>query len=68
MDDLADAVGVELPDDEWDTVGGLVLALAERVPEEGETFQFQQLVFQVTRMQGRRVSYVTVARNGTTGA
>lgn len=64
VDDLADVVGIELPDDEWDTVGGLVLALAERVPEEGEVFEYQQLTFRVTRMQGRRVSQITVARNG----
>lgn len=64
VDDLADVVGIELPDDEWDTVGGLVLALAERVPEEGEIFEYQQLTFRVTRMQGRRVSQITVARNG----
>ena len=62
VDDLGDAVGLELPDDEWDTVGGLVLALAERVPEEGEIFEYEQLVLQVTRMQGRRVSQVTVTR------
>jgi len=64
VDDLGDAVGVELPDDEWDTVGGLVLALAERVPKEGEVFEYEELTFRVTRMQGRRVSEVTVARNG----
>lgn len=62
VDDLAEAVDVDLPDDEWDTVGGLVLALAERVPEEGETFEYQELVFRVSRMQGRRVSQVTVTR------
>ena len=61
VDDLAEAVGAELPDDEWDTVGGLVLALAERVPEEGEVFEYQQLLFRVSRMQGRRVSQVTVS-------
>ena len=39
-----------------------MLALAERVPEEGEIFEYEQLVFQVTRMQGRRVSQVTVTK------
>lgn len=63
VDELADAVGAELPDEEWDTVGGLVLALAERVPEEGEVFEYHQLMFRVSRMQGRRVSQVKVTRN-----
>jgi CBS domain containing-hemolysin-like protein len=63
IDDLAEATGVELPDEDWDTVGGLVLALAERVPEEGEVFTFQSLVFTVTRMQGRRVAELTVTHD-----
>lgn len=62
VDELLKVTGVSAPDDyEGDTVGGLVLALAERVPEEGEVFEFEQLELTVTRMQGRRVAEVTVA-------
>ena len=61
VEDLADTAGIELPDEDWDTVGGLVLGLAERVPEEGEAFTYESLTFTVTRMQGRRVSEVAVA-------
>ncbi|MCZ6662673.1 MAG: hemolysin family protein [Actinobacteria bacterium] len=61
VEDLADAAGVELPNEEWDTVGGLVLGLAERVPEEGERFKYETLTLTVTRMQGRRVSEVEVS-------
>lgn len=60
IDELAKATGVELPDEEWDTVGGLVLGLAERVPEVGEVFTIESLTITVTRMQGRRVSAVEV--------
>ena len=62
VDDLEKVTGVDLPDDEWDTVGGLVLRLAERVPEEGEQFEFGELVLQVKKMQGRRVSEVAVSK------
>ncbi len=61
VEDLADAAGVELPNEGWDTVGGLVLGLAERVPEEGERFKYETLTLTVTRMQGRRVSEVEVS-------
>jgi CBS domain containing-hemolysin-like protein len=62
VEDLADELDVELPDEEWDTVGGLVLGIAERVPEEGEEFQVGALRFTVKRMQGRRVADLTVVR------
>lgn len=60
VDDLEEETGVEIPDEDWDTVGGLVLGLAERIPEEGERFEHGGLAFLVTRMQGRRVSMVEV--------
>lgn len=60
VQDLTKLTDVELPDGEWDTVGGLVLGLAERVPVEGEEFRFERLLVRVTRMQGRRISEVNV--------
>ena len=64
VEDLVKATGVDLPDEEWDTVGGLVLGLAERIPEEGEEFRHEQLILRVSRMQGRRVSEVNVKLAG----
>ncbi len=68
VDDLVKATGVDLPDEEWDTVGGLVLGLAERIPEEGEVFTHEQLILRVSRMQGRRVAEVNVRLAGRIGA
>ena len=52
VEDLADAIGVDLPEVEWDTVGGLVLGLAERIPDEGEQFDFGPLRFTGDRHAG----------------
>jgi CBS domain containing-hemolysin-like protein len=62
VDDLAALVGTDLPSDEWDTVGGLVLELAGRVPEEGERFDHDGLTFTTMEVQGRRVAKVRVGR------
>ncbi len=63
VEDLAAELEVELPEEESDTVGGLVLAVAERVPEEGETFRVGDCVFTVVRMQGRRIAELTVVKD-----
>jgi CBS domain containing-hemolysin-like protein len=63
VEDLAAELGVELPEEESDTVGGLVLAVAERVPEEGESFRVGDCVFTVARMQGRRIAELTVVKD-----
>jgi putative hemolysin len=60
VDELARLTGVEVPDEDWDTVAGLVMGLAERVPEEGEQFDHGPLRLTVSRMQGRRVADVSV--------
>ena len=61
VDELAEIAGVDLPDEDWDTVAGLVMGLAERVPDEGEQFSHGPLTITVTRMQGRRVAEVAVS-------
>ena len=61
VDHLARLAGVDLPDEDWDTVAGLVMGLAERVPDEGEQFSHGPLTLTVTRMQGRRVADVSVS-------
>ncbi len=58
VDELAEILGVDLPDDEWDTVGGLMLGLAGRVPREGETFELNGHLLTAERVQGRRVAQV----------
>jgi len=61
VDELSKVTGIEIREFEGDTVGGLILGLAERVPEEGEVFIFDRLALTVTRMQGRRVAEITVS-------
>ncbi len=60
VEELSGLIGVELPDDEWDTVGGLMLGLAGRLPREGETFEYDATQLTALRVQGRRVAQVRV--------
>jgi CBS domain containing-hemolysin-like protein len=60
IDDMSDAAGVKFPDDDWDTVGGLVYNLLGRVPEEGERVHCDGFDFTVERMEGQRIMSVLV--------
>jgi putative hemolysin len=62
IDEVNEALGVELPDDEWDTVGGLVFNLLGKVPDEGETVRFQGLEFRTERVDGHRIGSVLIGR------
>lgn len=62
IDDFATLMEVEFADDDWDTVGGLLLSLSGRVPRVGERFEVEGLVLSPTRVQGRRIAQVRVSR------
>ena len=67
IDELSDVIGVELPDEEWDTVAGLVLGLAGRIPKEKEHFEVAGVSLTVAGLQGRRVTSVRVDVLGRSG-
>jgi putative hemolysin len=58
-DELLDA---ELPEGAWDTVGGLVLDLAGRVPHQGESVELDGFRLVAERVQGRRIGRVRIER------
>jgi CBS domain containing-hemolysin-like protein len=60
IDDLSEELGTELPDAEWDTVGGLVFNLLGHVPVEGETVCFEGLELRAERVQGHRIVSVQI--------
>jgi putative hemolysin len=62
IDEVNELLDVELPDEEWDTVGGLMLGLLGSIPDEGEEVSFQNLRFTAERVDGRRISKVLITR------
>ena len=60
VDDLNELLDAELPEEGWDTVGGLVFGTVGRVPLEGEVIELGRTIITVERVQGRRVAKVLV--------
>ena len=64
VDDLNELLGVALPEEGWDTVGGLVFGTLGRVPTEGERIDLDGTGIDVEQLQGRRVAKVVVTPAG----
>jgi putative hemolysin len=60
ISDLDDLLDVEFPDDDWDTLGGLIFNTLEHVPVEGEFMVSNGWRFTVIEMEGRRIKRVMV--------
>jgi CBS domain containing-hemolysin-like protein len=63
IDDVNELLGTELPDEEWDTVAGLLLDILGRMPENGEETTFRGLSLKAERVQGRRIGAVMITRS-----
>lgn len=55
IEDFNEYFGTELSDEEFDTIGGLVLNNFGRLPERGETVDVEGLNFRVVRADNRRI-------------
>jgi len=62
IDDVNELLDADLPDEEWDTVAGLVLDLFGKIPDPGEETSFQGLQFRAEEVNGRRVATVLITR------
>ena len=62
IDEVNEILDVELPDEEWDTVGGLMLGLMGSIPDEGEEVDFQNLRFTAEKVNGRRIVKIRIER------
>lgn len=60
LDELNERFDLELPHEDFDTVGGLVLHLLGRVPIEGEVVALDNVEITVAQVEGRRVSRAVV--------
>ncbi len=63
VDDVAERLGIEMPEGEYVTLGGLLFARFGHIPEEGECLDLGEWTLQVVEMDKRRVAKV-VARRG----
>jgi CBS domain containing-hemolysin-like protein len=62
VDEVRERLGVEIEREGFETVGGFLLSHLGRMPYVGETFEMDDLAFEVLEVERRRISKVRVHR------
>ena len=60
--DANEELELDLPEGDYETVGGFILSKLGRIPEEGEQVTHNGLRIAVTRVEGNRIEEVTITR------
>lgn len=65
LDDVSREIGIMLPDDDFDTFGGLVFGTLGTIPEDGSTLEIEEfgLNIKITEIKGRRLETALVNIN-----
>jgi CBS domain containing-hemolysin-like protein len=63
LDDLNDRLAVQLPADEYDTLGGFLYGLAGRIPRPGDRFRHLGLEFVISGVRGKRITQVLIRQH-----
>ena len=64
IEDFNEFFECELADEEYDTIGGLVMHELGRLPRRGEKVEFSGFEFVIVKADKRRVDALQVQRNG----
>jgi len=63
IDDLNEALEVELPSEGFETLAGFIFNHMGKIPEEGEKFAYLGLTFTIEEVSKQRISKVLIHRN-----
>ena len=70
LEEVSESIGVELPEGEYSTVGGMIIDRLDRVPDDGETpsVEFDGLRFDVLKIEDHRIQSVRITKLDATEA
>lgn len=60
VSDVNEELDIDIPDEEWDSIGGFVFGTLEHVPVIGESIDYDGWKFTVVEVSGRRIRKVRV--------
>ncbi len=62
LDDLNDALGTSLQSDDYDSIGGLMIELLDRLPKEGDMVRTGEVTIKCGKVEKNRVERVDVVK------
>ncbi len=63
IEEFNEVMDTKLPDEDYETLGGFMYANLDKIPNMGDSFQFENLTFTVLTTRGRRITKVRVERS-----
>lgn len=68
LDDVAEKLDIEMPEEEYDTLGGFLIGQLDRIPDEEEkniTVEFGGYLFRIDEIEENRIVMVTAIKQDT---
>ncbi len=63
IEELSEEIGLKLPEDyEFDTLAGFIFHHLEKIPEEGETFEYEGFLFKIEKVENNRITLVRIKK------
>lgn len=65
IDDINEALKINLPSDDFDTIGGFVVTLLGSIPKENEdhTIEYENLTFKIEKLDEKRIEEIKICIN-----
>jgi CBS domain containing-hemolysin-like protein len=60
LDEVRDAIGLEIPEGDYETLAGFLLTQFDRIPDQGDHTTWNEWEFKVVAMDGNRIAQVLV--------
>lgn len=62
VEEVNEITGLDLPQEDFDTIGGLVFHMLGRVPEKGDSIEFGSSTITVDRIEGKRIRNILITK------
>ena len=63
IEELSEEIGLKLPEDyEFDTLAGFIFHQLEKIPQEGETFEYEGFLFKIEKVENNRIVMVRIKK------